>query len=97
MEVWGMIRLTLALAAALAVAVWIGWGLWQDRRDLRDANTELADQIAQARIAENIARALLVEEQARAADLSSAIAEIYGGTDAPLPDHLRKLLSADGL
>lgn len=91
-----MTRLVLILAAALAVAVWVGWGLWQDRRDLRDVNTELARQIAQARIAENIARALLVEEQARADDLSNAITEIYGGPDAPLPDRLRALLS-DGL
>jgi hypothetical protein len=92
-----MIRVTLGLALALFIAVVWGWSARTELQDTRAEKRLLADQIARARVAEGVARVELDLERDRRAELSAAIAEIYGGTDAPLPDHLRKLLSADGL
>lgn len=92
---------TLALIAALSLALCaVLWLWWSERADRVEAQAEAAlyaRQAAQARIAEAIARDLLDDEQDRAADLAEALTKIYGGPDAPLPDHLRELLRPDGL
>ena len=85
--------MTLALSITLCAALWWGWQQRAEVRDLRADNRLLHRQIADARIAEGIARQLLTEEIARGEAVAAAITDIYGGPDAPLPDHLRDLLS----
>lgn len=92
-----LLAIIAALVLALAGALWWGMGQREQARAARAERDLYARQIAQARVAEAIARDLLTREQSRAEDLAEALARIYGGPDAPLPDHIRKLLGPDGL
>jgi hypothetical protein len=87
-------RLVFEISVLLCLAAVLGWG-WSESQAKREAlaeRDELARQRTQALIAEGITRGLLDREEEHAAELAEALELLYGGPDAKLPEHIRRLL-----